>query len=272
MGEIYVNIACGDTYNEDWLNLDYRPHSTQVKQANLLSRLPISDNSADIVYSSHFLEHIPRDKVPGFLSECYRVTKSGGKLRLVLPDWEELCGTYLRFRHEGQHDKADFVMLEMLDQCVRKKSGGDLGAFYAHLQTSPLTNKEIVEFIFQRTGHNIQSGQIGESEKLWIRIIKNPLKLLVLLERIYCRIIIALLPSAFRQQNVILTNVGERHVWMYDFYSLEKLLVKTGFSNVQRLTAVTSNIPHFQFYQLDVTEDGKPRKGLESMYIEAVKP
>jgi SAM-dependent methyltransferase len=267
-----LNIGCGDSYLESWLNLDYVPHSAYVRQANLLDRLPISDNSTDVVYSSHFLEHIPRNQVVGFLNECYRVTKLGGTLRLVLPDWEELCSTYLSFRREGQHDKADFLMLEMLDQCVRRVPGGELGAYYAHLQASPHANKEMAELVRQRTGHDLQSGQTVASEKHWVRIIKNPKKILSMLERVYCRAVIALLPSAYRQQNISLTSVGEKHAWMYDFYTVEYLLLKAGFIDVQRVSATTSNIPDFPFYPLDVMEDGLPRKGAESMYIEAVKP
>ena len=89
-----INIACGDSYIDDWCNFDDAPLSTAVGQANLLERLPVSDGVADVVYSSHFIEHIPRKQVHLFLSECFRVTKSGGRVRFVLPDLEELCRNY----------------------------------------------------------------------------------------------------------------------------------------------------------------------------------
>jgi hypothetical protein len=59
---------------------------------------------------------------------------------------------------------------------------------------------------------------------------------------------------------------------MYDYYSLESLLRQVGFIDVQRMSATTSNIPDFPFQPLDINHDGLPRKGVESMYIEAVKP
>jgi len=59
---------------------------------------------------------------------------------------------------------------------------------------------------------------------------------------------------------------------IYDFHSVEQLLKRVGFVNVERVTSSTSNIVDFPFYPLDVTKEGLPRKGLESMYIEAVKP
>lgn len=271
MSQICVNIACGNAYIKGWLNFDYGPHSASVNQANLLERIPVSDGSADVVYSSHFLEHIPRNQVEVFLSECFRITKSGGRLRLVLPDLEELCRVYLDCRQRREHDRADFLVLEMVDQCVRSVAGGELGAYYARLRASPKLYEDMIEYVQQRTGHVIQSAPFGLNENRWDRVFKTPNKILAKMEQWYCRAVIAMLPSAFRQQNVSLAYVGERHAWMYDFYTVEKLLRQGGFANVQRMTAATSNIQNFPSYPLDVTEDGLPRKGMESMYIEAVK-
>lgn len=267
----YINIACGDSYIDGWRNFDYAPHSSAVTRANLLSKLPLADSEAEVVYSSHFIEHIPRDLLASFLSECFRIIKSGGRLRLVLPDLEEMCGAYLSARGRGEHDKADFLILEMLDQCVRVEIGGELGDFYARLQSSPAQHGEMIEFVRKRTGHEFQS--ISSSMKGdWGRVFENPAQILGKFERLYCRAILALLPSAFRRQNVSFGSVGERHTWIYDFHTISQHLKQAGFVHIERVTSSTSNIVDFPFYPLDVTREGQPRKGLESMYIEARKP
>jgi predicted SAM-dependent methyltransferase len=269
MNGVCVNIACGDAYAEGWCNFDYIPYSTAVKQANLLERLPVSDGEADVVYSSHFLEHIPRSHVGLFLAECFRITKPGGRVRLVLPDLEEMCGAYLKLRLQGKHDKADFLVLEMLDQCVRTVSGGELGAFYERMQAGA-TNVDMPEFVKQRTGHIIRPSAPKSRSRLQ-RLLRHPVKLVGKLEQLYIRAVLALLPSAFRQQNVSLASLGERHAWIYDYYTVQQLLHKAGFVDVQRLTATTSAIRDFPFHPLDIDAQGEPRKGVESMYIEARK-
>ncbi len=55
------------------INFDFNPHLATIRQANLLGRFSLVDNLADVVYSSHFLEHSPRDLVAGFLTECHRI-------------------------------------------------------------------------------------------------------------------------------------------------------------------------------------------------------
>jgi hypothetical protein len=246
--------------------------SSAVSKANLLSLLPFADSTVDLLYTSHFVEHIPRTLIISFLKESFRVTKSSSYVRLVLPDLEELCKTYLAEREKGEHGKADFLMLEMLDQCVRTTRGGELGAFFNQLRLNPEKHASMIEYVKIRTGDEIQVGVPISFKKKLTLLLANPARIFVEIERLYCQAIIALLPTAFRKQNVSLASVGERHTWVYDFYSIDKLLKQAGFINVQRVTANTSNIPDFPFYPLDVHMDGSPRKGLESMYIEAMKP
>lgn len=270
MKEKCVNIACGDVYVQGWVNLDYAPHSSAVTHANLLDRLPLGDAEADLAYSSHFIEHIPRDLVRHFLSECFRILKPGAYLRLVLPDLEEMCRCYLARRESAEHDKADFLVLEMLDQCVRMRPGGELGDFYERLRTAQAPS-EMIEFVRKRTGHEVHR-VVGDMDARWVRVLRNPEHLLGRLQGLYCRLVLALLPSAFRKQNVSLASVGERHAWIYDFHSIERALKEAGFADIRRVSASTSSIDDFPFFPLDVTSEGLPRKGLESMYIEAAKP
>lgn len=154
-----VNLGCGPVYvdSADWLNLDFVTNSKSVLQANLLEKLPVDEGSAKLVYSSHFLEHIPKPQVMHFLAECLRVLKPGGVLRLVLPDLEEMARSYLMFRDAGEHKKADFLVVEMVDQCVRRESGGELGKLYRHLRGSDgsASRTELIDFVRVRTGEQL---------------------------------------------------------------------------------------------------------------------
>lgn len=266
-----VNLACGSVYLNDWLNIDYVPHSSAVKKANLLKQLPIADKEVNVVYSSHFLEHIPHELVSDFLAECYRITQIGGYIRLVLPDWEEMCSTYLAYRKKNQHKKADFLMIAMLDQCVRREVGGQLGAYYNRLKSDPSKHKEMIEFVEKRTGQDLSQNKNSDKKNYLFNIIRNPKKVFNKAERLYIRTVLALLPTSFRQSNVSLTDTGEKHAWMYDFYSVKKYLLNAGFNDVQKMSASTSSINEFPFFPLDLKENGEPRKGIHSMYIEAVK-
>nr|WP_321404159.1 methyltransferase domain-containing protein [uncultured Desulfobacter sp.] len=53
---------------------------------DLANSIPLGDASVDYIYSSHFLEHLRRDKAVHLISESYRVMKKGGGIRICVPD------------------------------------------------------------------------------------------------------------------------------------------------------------------------------------------
>ena len=276
-----VNLACGPVFiiGDDWLNLDFAAHSPDVLRANLLTSMPITSDSVQLVYSSHFIEHIPKPDVDGFLRECLRILQPGGVLRLVLPDLQEMARTYLHLRQSGNHERADFLVVEMIDQCVRRESGGELGRIYQRLrgETTGL-HTDLMLFIRERNGEDLSENGIrngcpgrryGHRPSLPGRIahaVRNRL------QRAWLRLLLAGLPSAFRAQNVSLAGVGERHHWLWDFHQLKQALETAGFIATERCSADSSAIADFPFYPLDLDVEGRPRKGAESMYVEARKP
>ena len=64
---------------------------------------------------------------------------------------------------------------------------------------------------------------------------------------------------------------GEVHQWLYDRYSLARLLVAVGFRDPLHLTASTSQIPNWTSYNLDTLPDGTVIKP-DLFYMEATKP
>jgi len=196
-------------------------------------------------------------------------------VRLVLPDLENMVNSYVNLRKLGDHQKADFLVLEMIHQCVRNIAGGQLGVFYSNVKNHPDQYKSMIEFIRERTGEDL-TGYGFQQKPNYNFFSKNVTSILGAIvrriQRYWIKIVILALPSAFRDQNVRLEGIGERHHWVWDFYSLKKVLDAVGFVDVKRVSANTSIIKDFPFYLLDVDDKGKPRKGAESMYIEATKP
>ena len=53
--------------------------------------LPFEDNTFDLVYASHVLEHIPWYKVEEVVKEWVRILKPGGVLEVWVPDGLKIC-------------------------------------------------------------------------------------------------------------------------------------------------------------------------------------
>jgi len=268
----YVNLGCGPIFVDsmEWINLDFAPISKSVKKANLLGRLPLRDNSASVVYSSHFLEHVPQVAVPRFLGECYRVLEPGGVIRLVLQDLENMAREYLNMRANGFDAKANFLVLELIDQSVRVDPGGQMGRLFRSLRDNPKTDcTDMANYIKKRVGEDVlQPEKVVPNGGL----LRNmPAKSLWFMEKLWILALFRILPAAFRTQNVSLAGVGERHHWLWDFHQLKAALEEAGFSLVERQSAGMSYLNNFPFNALDIDSDGSTRKGDSSMFVEAIK-
>jgi len=102
--------------------MDILPH-------NLAKGIPAADDSADMVYHSHMLEHLDREVAVEFLKEIYRVLKHGGIVRIVVPDLQILARNYLKSLELSMHDSNfthshDDCIADLYEQSVRREGVG----------------------------------------------------------------------------------------------------------------------------------------------------
>ncbi|MET7748144.1 methyltransferase domain-containing protein [Micromonospora sp. NPDC005367] len=83
---VVVDLGCGP--NKQWpgnLGLDIFPASGVDAVADLSGSLPLADDSVDVFFTVHILEHLI-DFLP-LLDECHRVLRPGGVLHVMSPWW-----------------------------------------------------------------------------------------------------------------------------------------------------------------------------------------
>lgn len=120
-----LNFACGSRIHKDFENIDFYPINENVKKVNLLQTLPYSDNTFNVAYSSHFLEHLDKDNAKKILKEIKRVLKDDGILRIVVPDLEDIAREYIKLMDCNDDSfKHEWIVVELLDQIARSKMGG----------------------------------------------------------------------------------------------------------------------------------------------------
>lgn len=91
-----LNLACGDIYIDGWVNVDVDSEKADLN-IDLREPLPYEDNSVDFIYNEHFIEHLTVEEGLSFLSECRRVLKPGGVLRVAAPNLDYLLFRYFFF-------------------------------------------------------------------------------------------------------------------------------------------------------------------------------
>lgn len=135
LSSVKLNLGCGLAVAPDWLNIDgslnalvagmpspmhrlvyhltgARQYYSEQEYCRLLkghkfmhhdlsTGIPLKNEVADYIFSSHFLEHLFRKDADHLLRECYRVLKPGGVLRISVPDLEYALSLY----SSGQTEK-----------------------------------------------------------------------------------------------------------------------------------------------------------------------
>jgi predicted SAM-dependent methyltransferase len=266
MNKRFLNLGCGDRFHPEWENVDFVGTGPSVRVHNLRRPTPYADETFDVVYHSHVLEHFPRQQALPFLRECYRVLRPAGVIRVAVPDLERIARLYLEALEKaangvpGWADNYEWMVMEMYDQCVRE---GPSNAFTEYLKRDPVPNSD---FVLQRWGaYAIPFLEAARQSNP--AALRNPGT--VLRDKIL-RMIIgqkyweAIRVGRFRRK-------GEIHMWMYDRYSLSKLLQLAGFTQVQQVGPAESRIPGWAAFHLDTEPDGRTYKA-DSIYMEACKP
>jgi SAM-dependent methyltransferase len=126
-----LHLGCLDKAIDGWTNTDITPHIfvarmpgaarllraarlmkadrfeqhqhgvfERVRYLNVGRRFPMADQSVDNVFSAHMLEHLPRAAAANCMREVHRVLKSGGILRVSIPDLDKVVASYDRAHPE----------------------------------------------------------------------------------------------------------------------------------------------------------------------------
>jgi predicted SAM-dependent methyltransferase len=276
----YLNLGCGSRFHSSWTNVNFTSTGKDVIACNLNNGIPFSDNSFDVIYHSHILEHFSKNQALFFLKECYRVLCPEGILRVVVPDLEMIAKTYLLALEKARNGDEQWgynyqwILLEMYDQTVRNKSGGEMKNY---LFNPNLPNQD---FVIERCGLEVEKiinsrrqksnsapkkqNQKPNFFKKIYQLFRHPrqsreLLLKLLLNQEYE----ALKIGRFRLG-------GEVHQWMYDSYSLSELLKNSGFDQIIQRQANESYIPEWTTFNLDTQPDGIIYKP-DSLFMEAIK-
>ncbi len=120
-----INIGCGKTPTENWLNFDNSYSiilansplkywiaknlkilnkdqieyinwikKNNIYYADVAKKIPLPNESAECIYTSHMLEHLSRKEANSFLNESLRVLEKDGILRVAVPDLKIAVSIY----------------------------------------------------------------------------------------------------------------------------------------------------------------------------------
>jgi len=116
---VRVNLGSGFAPKPGWTNIDLVGAPGAVPW-NLAKGIPYPDDSVDVVFHEHLLEHLPMHFGLALTKECKRVLRPGGVLRFGVPDAEAVIRSYARQINTAWAESKPTAMLAVC------------GLFYEH--------------------------------------------------------------------------------------------------------------------------------------------
>ncbi|WP_310489426.1 methyltransferase domain-containing protein [Chamaesiphon sp. VAR_69_metabat_338] len=89
-----LHIGCGYHMLDGWLNSDYQAIPKDILQVDATKTFPIDSNKFDYIFTEHMIEHILYPQGLSMLSECFRVLRKNGTIRVSTPDLQFAVGLY----------------------------------------------------------------------------------------------------------------------------------------------------------------------------------
>jgi SAM-dependent methyltransferase len=223
----------------------FRGTSGADRLIDAASPLPFDAGCFQAIYARRIVEHLAPDEARTLADEARRLLLQGGVLRISVPDTEELAREYLaaisRARAEPRADTIRDVhekRLVYIDQFVRRVPGGALGQ---HVASGRMSEENL------RRAYGDALGAIAVATKSPLSPLKPTLRQRV---KEAARILL-------RRRWVHETHATrEAHLWIYDRFSLPRLLSAAGFSDIRVVGPDVSAIPGWERWALDRSEFG----------------
>lgn len=150
--------------------------------------LPYADGTVDAIYLGQIIEHWnPVHETPRFLSDCWRVLKSGGRIRITTPDLDRLLEAYMagemdRFKDEQPEfymkvtpdAQLSFLMFGATGpNCTRDNYEGHFMCYGMRAMSSLLEAIGFIDVIFdEKSDIFAECVDVGESHSMFVEAVK----------------------------------------------------------------------------------------------------
>ncbi len=128
-----LHVGCGDVILPGWINVDLEDLPGIDLQDDIRELGKIKDETCDIIYASHVLEHVGRNEFEDVIKTWNKKLKVGGILRIAVPDFEKVIEWYKKTDNildvtglvsGGQKTKYDYHQMifdkKFLSQVLKK--------------------------------------------------------------------------------------------------------------------------------------------------------
>lgn len=97
-----LQLGAAENAIDGWLNTSLKPRSPKIVFLDVTEPFPFDQGVFDYILAEHLIEHLAYNDAKFMFTECFRVLKPGGRIRLSTPDLAMLAGLISREDKTGE--------------------------------------------------------------------------------------------------------------------------------------------------------------------------
>lgn len=191
----WIHFGCGLCAPNEWSNYDSSPtlrlgklplvgalvpagpygrFPANVLYGDIVKGLPVTPETAELLYCSHVLEHLSLADLRTALRNCRRILREGGVFRLVLPDVEYIINEYC-------NDVSDQAALRLMENtllgCIKRDRGlqGLLRSWLGNSRHLWMWDYKSLAAELRDAGfHNVRRASYNDSLHKAFRLVEQP--------------------------------------------------------------------------------------------------
>jgi len=181
----FFNLGAGGFRHPFWTNIDklndfYRHMQDDETVIDYdffsMKELPIASESAEVVFSSHAIEHVPDEQVKFLFKEIHRILKPGAGFRVTCPDIDldyrsyinkDLDFFYFRFSPwENKNPTCDSSVREMsMEQTFIWHIAGNASIHHVDGCANRITDEEFREILSNNSKEDALNQIVGRADR-----------------------------------------------------------------------------------------------------------
>ena len=169
-----LHIGCGENRLDDWLNSDFYPTATGVLHFDATQAFPLGSDTFDYVFSEHMIEHISHSDGLAMLTECFRVLKENGKVRISTPDLAFLLDLYAEKKSDLQQKYIDWATERFIPDAPYKSSVFVMNNFVRDWGHVFIYDEDVLRASMQAAGFvGVTRCELNKSDEEQLRDLEN---------------------------------------------------------------------------------------------------
>jgi predicted SAM-dependent methyltransferase len=161
-----LQLGTGSNVLEGWLNSDIHRFegANRIVYLDARQRFPLPDESFDLVFCEHMLEHIDYADGLRCLRECRRVLRPGGRIRVATPSLRRLADLYRADPTEEQKRYVQWAVDTFVDDADAPLPGFVLNNFLRSWGHRFVYDEDTLRHALERAGFaHVEQRRVGES-------------------------------------------------------------------------------------------------------------